>query len=213
MAVAMPADVPAPAAAPTPAPAAPVAVPAAVVPAAVVAPAAPVAGAPSITPAVVPAPAAPVVAAAPTYALKAPEGYEPADVAEVVAFAQAHKLSPEAAQNLLDRQAQVEREFVADAQARATAVSTGWEAAAAADPQIGGAALPQTLQHAADVAARFGSPQFAAEVKAAGAKLPPEFLRFCAAVAKATGPDAPPKSNQPAGVKLAPHQILYPSTK
>ncbi len=156
-------------------------------------PEAAIADAPVVAAAPVAAPAAVVADAKPAvvvdskpveivYDLKAPEGV---DAADVVAFAKAHKLSPEAAQAVLDRDT-VSAKAQADKIASMPAV---WAEQAKADKEIGGAVFEATVGKAKLALDKFGSPALRQALNDTGLGNHPELIRTFAAIGRAMGED------------------------
>lgn len=195
-------------AAPAPAAALPAGVPAAPPVAAPVAPPA------TTTPATPAAPAAPAATAAPVvYAFKDAEG-KPVESDVTKAYAEIagkHKVSPEAAQEILSKVSPVLQQQLA-AQAEATRQS--WLDASTADPEFGGANLKSSLELAAKTFA-LGRPTLGAFLKETGLDNHPELVAWAVAVGKRLSPDslgtaAPPTSAPPTGT---PANGFYPSMR
>ena len=215
----------------TSAPAAPVAAPAVVTPAAAVAPAAPAATALTAPP----ASAAPLAPAAPSgvpavaagdqpkpvdptaeikYDLKVPEGSTlgAEDAAAVTAFAKEHKIAPEVAQKLLEREGAVVKSFMDAQVANFDAKKTEWVAALATDKEIGGVNQTASLEAAYKAVQRFGDAELTAELAKTGYGNWPPLVRFAARIGKAMSEGRivnPPADGGPAN----PAHVLYPPAR
>ncbi len=136
--------------------------------------------------------AAAAKAAEPVYALKAPEGVEvaKATIDEVTAFAKEHKIAPEVAQKLLEREASARTAITESAQAalRETAEKV-WPEQCKADKEIGGAKFVENMAHAKAAIDGLGSPELKKALNETGLGNHPELVRFCVKVGKMMADD------------------------
>lgn len=142
------------------------------------------------------------------YDLKLPDGSKlPANHAEqIAAFAKEHKIAPELAQKLLERDhaqlnAQIEQ---------LNAKSKEWHDSVVADPELGGQNLNRTKEDARRVLTKFDPKgELAAELNATGYGNHPAFVRFVATIGRAMAEDTVRVGSEaPAGDALS---KLYPT--
>jgi hypothetical protein len=135
----------------------------------------------------------------PKYELKAPEGYD-GDVAKVVEFAKANKISEEAAQKFLEysheeRQAVRTEAFKAGSQEfqnqvieRQQKMRDEWRSATESDREIGGHNLEQTKKNTFSVFQRFDQNKKIREMlNESGRGNDPDVVRFFNEIGKAMG--------------------------
>lgn len=130
-------------------------------------------------------------AAAKPLELKLPAGsaLDAEDVKEVTEFATANKLSPEAAQKMLDREHAIAADIIQAQKDIATGMPPKWVEAVKADPQLGGANFDSTIAMAQKPINAFGSEAFKKALNESGLGSHPEMVRFCAAIGKLMGED------------------------
>lgn len=151
--------------------------------------------------------------------LKLPEGVDAND-ALLDAFKTAageHKITPEAAQALIDKvlpDLSTQIQALRDEPVRlATERLKGWEATIHADPEIGGAKLNEVKTNVARAMAQYGNPD---EIKAAlnetGAGSNPVLIKWLNKMAQAVGEGTPVTSGNPTFPKASPASRLYDKT-
>lgn len=127
---------------------------------------------------------APAAAAdATVYDLKA-EGADKAMIDDVVALARAEKISPTAAQKILERDLKARSGLQEAGKTALRKIAADLAIAAKADPDIGGDRLPQTIAAAHRAVAKYGTPALAAMLKSSHLGSDPEVLRFLANVGR-----------------------------
>ncbi|MCE5328153.1 MAG: hypothetical protein LLG01_17230 [Planctomycetaceae bacterium] len=114
-------------------------------------------------------------------------------------------LPQDQAQSIVDR--------VAPAMAAAQAAQVkAWEEAAAADPEIGGDKLPETLATAKAALEALGTPEMVKTLNELGWGSHPDVIRFMAKVGRAIGPDTiPARGNGPSNDGRSIAQRLFSS--
>lgn len=157
------------------------------------------------------------------YDLKAPEGYA-ANLAEVAEFAKANKISPEAAQKVLDREASVTSAAIKardDQQLQAWEKRVGeWGDQVRADKELGGANLAKSQEATLRALKQFDTDfqvgadgkshgAFARELNASGGGSHPAVFRFLHAIGKALAEDSFIKSTSEAPPSAEP---FYPKS-
>jgi hypothetical protein len=150
----------------------------------------------------------------PKYELKTPEGFA-GDINQVVEFAKANKISPEAAQKIVER----EHALRADAiKARDDEAIKSWETRVGnwanevkADKELGGANLSKTQENALRVLKKYDADgSFAKELNSTGYGNHPTVLRFLTAIGKAMAEDTFISGSQ-ASAQRDPAAILFPT--
>ncbi len=149
-------------------------------------------------------------------ALKLPDGVKADDplFADFAATAAEHKLSPEAAQALIDKvlpNLTTQIQAMRDEPVRlATERLKEWESTIHADPEIGGAKLNEVKTNVVRAMAQFGNPD---EIKAAlnetGAGSNPVLIRWLNKMAVALGEGTPVNAGQPVFPKATLADRLY----
>lgn len=149
----------------------------------------PAAGNPPTPPAPAGAPGTPGAPAAPAqepiYELKSPDGspLKGAPLEALVKAAKAQKVSPEAAQKLLDEVSPVLRKTIDEQlQTAQKAKAAEWAEQSRSHPEIGGARLTQTLSAVNGLVARYGTPGLR-DVLAGGLEYQPDLLAFLGRIA------------------------------
>ena len=210
-------------------PAAPAAAPAAQAPV-LVAPGAPAAApaspAPGSAPAPGTAPAAPPTpgaqpAAEAYQAFKVPDGFQlaEADSASVTALGREFKLDQAGAQKMVDAAATYGQRLVADVEAKrqqATAdQDAAWATEISADPTLGGAAMPKTLELVGRARAAFDPKGEVGELLAAhGLANNPVLVRWTRSIGEALREDSPPPGGGGPGAAVKDvAEILYPNDR
>lgn len=132
-----------------------------------------------------------------TYSLKAPEKspLSEADIKSIADYAKERKLTPEAAQALVDRESATVLSVRANVQEKAKqdieALRATFAAQTRADAEIGGAKLKETVALANRALAMPGAEEFAAMLKASPWVNDRRTLKFLAAVGRLTAEDIP----------------------
>ena len=163
-----------------------------------------------------PEPVEPEAPAAPDYsALKLPEGLAADDplFTDFTAVAAEHKLTPEAAQSLIDKVLPGITKQIADLQAEPVRLATErlseWTKTVMADPEIGGAKLAEVKTTVARAMASYGNPD---EIKAAlnetGAGSNPVLIRWFNRMASALSEGSHVPSGGVPGKKSGP-EVFY----
>jgi len=149
-----------------------------------------------------PAPAAPAGEA--KYDLKPADGTDPKVVEATVALAKQHKLSPEAAQAVLDRETAVRKEIADAHQATISALPEQWQEQS---KQAFGAKLDEELGHAKRVLERFGRQELRDALNQTGLGNHPELVRLLGAIGRSMGDDAPAPTRPGVGDSAAPKSL------
>jgi hypothetical protein len=139
-----------------------------------------------------PAPAAAAPAAAPAevkYEFKLPDGYAKESAAEVEKFAREHKISPEAAQKLLEREHGISQSVHQKNTEAFAAARSKWVDAVKNDKEIGGQAFDASLKAAKNFLAKYGSDELKNALDASGLGDHPELIRIFARAGKAMSDD------------------------
>lgn len=151
--------------------------------------------------------AKPAVDAEIKYELKMPEGSKlgAEHAKQVEAFAKEHKIAPELAQKLLERDhAQLQAQIEA-----LHSRSKEWRASVESDKDLGGQNFNATKEHAYRALQKFDrNGELRAELEATGYGNHPAFVRFVAAIGKAMSEDTIHSGEAPAHDPLA---KMYPT--
>lgn len=137
-----------------------------------------------------------------TYAdFTAPDGMElnAESVTALQAFGQEHKLSQEAAQQVVDMGTKLLGEWQQGQIDQKVAQRTEWVTNARADKEFGGDKLAENLGKGKAAMEKFGTPELLKMANETGVGDHPEFIRFCYRVAQATGCDTLPEGRTSAG--------------
>lgn len=143
--------------------------------------------------------------------IKEGSGLTPADVEGIKAFATANKLSPEAAQAVLDRDAtRAGEQAKVNAQGRIDAVRT-WNAENERDPVIGGEKSPQ-MERVRQFVATHAEPELLKLLHNTGLGSHPGFLRFLVNASKGTGESTLAATGQPPATKKSLREVHFPNS-
>ena len=148
----------------------------------------------------------------------APEGVQ-FDQAAIDAFTPIAKdlgLTQAQAQRLVDVYAGQADRVAQGLQAKHAETVAGWQQEARADPDIGGAKLPETIAHGMRALDQFGSPELSTLMDQTGLGNHPAVIRFFAAVGQQVADDAIDPNPSPGGGRAEPRDaaaILYPNDK
>ncbi len=120
------------------------------------------------------------------YELKLPEGspLDKAKVDEIVAFAKEHKISPEVAQKILERDSNAIANYEKAQSEAFSQQSKKWVDQIQSDKEMGGVEFKNSVEIAHRVMKRFGSPEFGQELERSGLGNHPELLRLAYRVGK-----------------------------
>jgi len=121
-----------------------------------------------------------------------PEGFETDDesVEQFSSMAKELNLSQEQAQNLLNKQAEVNAAQVAQLETARVQKEQGWVDELKADATYGGNNLPETVERANRTLRNLGSPELTALIKDSGYGNNPEVVKFMANIDKKLGEDS-----------------------
>lgn len=149
------------------------------------------------------------------YELKLPgeSPLKPEDLAAVEAFAKEHKIAPELAQKLLERESNAVVSFRKAVMDGYNKQAEGWKTQIFNDKEIGGseANFKKTFILANRVFQEFGTPELGKELSITSLGNHPEITRFAVRVAKALGEDkflTPSKDATPR--KKSDAELFYP---
>lgn len=125
------------------------------------------------------------------YDLKLPEGskLDPARVEGIAAFAKERGLSQDAAQALLQREAEAVEGYAQAQVAEVEKAKAGWLEAVKTDPEVGGDNLPQNAELAKRVLARYGSESLNKTLETTGLGNHPELVRLLVRISKSMTED------------------------
>jgi hypothetical protein len=121
-----------------------------------------------------------------TWEIKVPDGFEadPAQRAEFEPIIAKHRLSKEAAQDLVNLEGKLRNDAY---QKHWEIAGKEWPAKAAADPEFGGASFDANVLVANKAIKEFGTPEFIKLLTDTGYSNHPEMIRFCYRAGKAMG--------------------------
>ena len=133
------------------------------------------------------------------YELKLPEGspLDPAQLEAVSAYAKEKGLTNEQAQEVVNRDSSVISNVLKEQQTQFDAEVKGWQDAIAADKEIGGTNLTETVLLTKATLERFATKEFIAELDRTKMGNHPELMRFLVRVGKASAPAKLVQPNAP----------------
>lgn len=140
-----------------------------------------------------------------------PEGFETDDesVEQFSSMAKELGLSQEQAQKLLNKQAEVSAENIAQAETARVQREQGWVDELKADANFGGKNLAETVERANRTLRNLGSPELISLIKETGYGNNPEVVKFMANIDKRLGEDSMVEGKGTTINKLSPTAIMY----
>lgn len=151
-----------------------------------------------------------------SYEIKLPEGVTREDplVAAFLDTAAGNRLDGAAVQAVFDKMLPLVTEIRAEPQRAWQTLNAEWQTQVRADPEIGGAKLPATVERVSNVIERFGTPGLKEALRLTGAANHPEILRFVNRLAEAYTEATPVQTGNSGHVSPPPGRALaamYPS--
>lgn len=125
------------------------------------------------------------------YDLKLPEGsfLKPEQVEQISAFAKEHKMTPDLAQKLLERESVSISSFAQARQAEVDKEVSGWLTQVQNDPDYGGEKFKQNAEYARQFVKKYGDEDFWKALDMTGLGNHPALFRFMAKAGKAAAND------------------------
>ena len=149
------------------------------------------------------------------YKFQLPEGanMESEALSELAGLAREFDLPQESAQKVADLGVKMLSNFAASQKAALDTAVAGWEAAAAADKEIGGDAFKENMSVANKALTAFGTPELSALLKETRMGSHPEFTRLMVRVGKAISEDKLVTGGSGAKPDGSAASVLYPNQK
>lgn len=145
-----------------------------------------------------------------SYELKAPDGYEQAQLEQFSELAKGLGLNNEQAQKLLDQQAEQKQQFEASALDSFKELTAQWEEQAKADSEIGGEKFERSLQYADKALTQFATPEFKQILNDSGYGNHPEMVRIFARIGQKLSEDNMVADEQRKGGEQDDAKLFYP---